>query len=41
MAETAKGNKVLFKWTWIVIAIALILIGQFGPLWSPVTRFGP
>lgn len=35
MAETAKGNKVLFKWTWIVIAIALILIGQFGPLWSP------
>lgn len=34
MAESAKGNKVLFKWIWIVVALILILIGQFGPLWS-------
>ncbi len=36
MAGKAKGeNKVAFKLIWIVVAIALILIGQFGPLWSP------
>lgn len=36
MAELAKANnKVLFKWIWIAVAIVLILIGQFGPLWSP------
>ncbi len=36
MAQTAKsGNKVMFKWIWIVVALALILIGQFGPLWAP------
>lgn len=36
MAQTAKsGNKVMFKWIWIVVALALILVGQFGPLWAP------
>lgn len=35
MAEAAKSNKVLFKWIWIAVAIVLILVGQFGPLWSP------
>ena len=35
MAESVKKNKVLFKWAWIVVAIVLILVGQFGPLWSP------
>ncbi|MDO4290872.1 MAG: SLC13 family permease [Eggerthellaceae bacterium] len=41
MAGTAKDNKVLFKWIWIVVAIVMILIGQFGPLWSPdLTREG-
>lgn len=25
----------MFKYVWIVVAIVLILIGQFGPLWSP------
>ncbi len=23
------------KWVWIAVAIILVLIGQFGPLWSP------
>lgn len=41
MAETAKSNKVLFKWIWIAVAIVLILVGQLGPLWSPdLTREG-
>lgn len=41
MAETAKGNKVVFKWIWIAVAIVMIIIGQFGPLWSPdLTREG-
>lgn len=41
MAEKAKSNKVLFKWIWIAVAIVLILVGQFGPLWSPdLTREG-
>ena len=36
MTASAKGgNKVAFKWTWIVVALALIIIGQVGPLWSP------
>lgn len=35
MAETAKSNKVVFKWIWIAVAIVLIIIGQVGPLWSP------
>lgn len=35
MAETAKDNKVLFKWVWIAVAIVLILVGQFGPQWAP------
>lgn len=34
MADKAK-NKVAFKWVWIAVAIVLVLIGQFGPLWSP------
>ena len=41
MAEAAKSNKVLFKWIWIAVAALLIIIGQFGPLWSPdLTREG-
>lgn len=42
MAQTAKsGNKVMFKWIWIVVALALILVGQFGPLWaSDLSREG-
>ena len=35
MAEVKSDNKVLFKWVWIAVAIVLILIGQFGPLWAP------
>lgn len=34
MAEQVKNDKVLFKWIWIIVAIVLILIGQFGPLWD-------
>lgn len=41
MADTEKGNKVVLKWVWIAVAIVLVLVGQFGPLWSPdLTREG-
>lgn len=36
MIQSAKsGDRVLLKWIWIIVAIVLILIGQFGPAWSP------
>lgn len=34
MTTAKKSNKVLMKYIWIIVAIVLILIGQFGPLWS-------
>lgn len=36
MADAVKGSKqTTMKWVWIAVAIILVLIGQFGPLWSP------
>ena len=34
MTSAGKDNKVMMKYIWIVVAIIMILIGQFGPLWS-------
>ena len=35
MSIALKGNKTTMKYIWIVVAIVLVIIGQFGPLWSP------
>lgn len=35
MASDAKGNKTTMKYIWIIVALVLVLIGQFGPMWSP------
>ena len=35
MAGKPTQSKVMFKWIWIAVAIVMILVGQFGPLWSP------
>ena len=35
MANQSQKSGVTAKYIWIIVAIALILIGQCGPLWSP------
>lgn len=33
--KTANSKGFVLKYIWILVAVALVLIGQFGPLWSP------
>ena len=36
MTSVAKDNKTMTKYIWIIVALIMVMIGQFGPLWSPV-----
>lgn len=35
MTSVAKDNKTMTKYIWIIVALIMVMIGQFGPLWSP------
>lgn len=35
MGKALPGNKVAFKWIWIAVAVVLVAVSAFGPLWSP------